>query len=219
MIRNISRCTIVALTVFVGSSSANAEIVTYLVEFAQSGNVALGSTVDWTVTATVSDSDAGNFGIRTAAVDLMNNQADVMSAGTIAAPFADYQLPNGGTGGAGTLTNLGAGMITYVAPTLEGADGDLGPHVLATGSYTVNTLGVHTLTTALSANTNFYFNGPANGSFAAFDSVVVGSSDSVTVVAAAAVPEPASMLLVSTFLGSIVVVGRRRRRRATAPIE
>ncbi len=217
MIRHTLRCTIVGLTVCLGSSSAHAEIVQYLVEFAQSGTVALGSTLDWTVSAVVTDSTAGNFGIRTAAVDLSNDTGETMSAGTIGAPFADYQFPQGGVGGAGTLTGLGAAMITYSAAPLELVDpangGSLGPVVLATGSYQVNTLGLHTLSTVLSASNSNYFTAASTAAIANYDSVLFGS-DSV-MVAMANVPEPASMMLVSTFLGSIVVLGRRRRQSHT----
>jgi len=219
-----------ALCLFTCGPKADAEIIQYLVEFAQSGDVLVGSTVDWTLSVLVSDSTAlTNFGIQTATVDLHNSTGEDMSPGTVAAPFSDYivlpsppMIGTPGAMGSGDLTDLSAALLFYNPAAVEGADDNLGPIVLATGSYQVDTLGMHTLSTRQAVTDSFYYT-DALGSTAVYSDVIDGVNDmaagsiaSVNVVAAM-VPEPGSMLLASTLLvPGVIGVRRRRQRKAEA---
>jgi hypothetical protein len=60
--RLTSRVAAVLALLFCGTT-AKAEIITYFAEFAQSGDVLLGSTLDWSVFAQISDSSTSNRGI------------------------------------------------------------------------------------------------------------------------------------------------------------
>jgi hypothetical protein len=210
-----------AMCVVACGAKAEAITIQYLVDFAQSGDVMVGSTLDWTITAVVSDAGnvpmgAVNGGTRTAAVNLLNSTGEVMSAGTIQPNYAFYGFAVGGVPGApGELNDIGASMIFFNGAVVQGENGDLGPHVLATGSYVVNTLGMHTLSTTMALSNSFYFTAADGSTFATYDTQLFGS-DSVNVVAMAAVPEPASMMLASTLIVPGVIGVRRRRRQRAA---
>lgn len=82
--------------------------------------------------------------------------------------------------------------------------GNLGPIQLATGSYQVNTAGLHTLSTLMSASDSIYYTGPGNAQFANFDGVLFDSA-SITVT-----PEPASLAMMGIAVCGAWSIRRRR---------
>jgi hypothetical protein len=220
--RLTSRVTAVLALLFCGTT-AKAEIITYFAEFAQSGDVLLGSTLDWSLYAQISDSDSENLGIESAAVDLLNSTGETMTPGTIGSAFDGYNTTSGGTPMAlGRLTNIHA-VDPATLGVAVGKDpsngGSLGPILLANGSYQVNTLGLHTLETVFSGFTlpSQYISG-SDDVFPVFNynQRLLGPGDSVNVVAGVGTPEPASLAMMSLLAGPGIVVALRRRRKAAA---
>ncbi len=215
------------LMLAVTATSAQAEIVTYTVEFQDSmgnsldGPVTVGTEVFWAITATVSDSDAGNFGIAAASVDLQDDMGETLNPGTVQTgvgeDFEGYTFPSGGAFVGGTLQ----GISTFTSPqgaTTVGVDhdngGNLDPLVLATGSYTVTTVGLHTLSTLnTSGGISRYYTaaGQTLGSSTAFETVNFGS-DTLQVVP---VPEPPTLAMMG--LACLGAWGTRRRKPSLQP--
>lgn len=190
-------------------------VITYNVEIVQSGPVPIGATIDWRITATVSEVNGGpsvgtNNGIAAAVIDLQDLTGDMLNPGTIQTAsgqdFQGYQLSDGGFWNGVTLQNIGAFQFDPNAMTV-GETGDLGPHLLAVGSYVVTTPGLHTLTTVLSASNSQYWsdlNQPATPT--PFDQVLTGS-DTIFVT-----PEPPSLALMGVVACGAWLTRRRRSR-------
>ena len=211
-----------AMCVVACGAKSEAITITYLVDIAQSGDVVVGSTLDWTLSYVIENPAdpmiEPNFGVRTASVDLFNSTGEAMAPGAISFPFS-FAFSNPGNVVAGGLEEIGYSLIQYNAGLIAGEAGNLGPIVFATGSYVVNTLGMHTLSVDPAASLSQYYFAPNDADFLPYDAVITnapGSSDSVNVVAMAGVPEPASMLLASTLVVPGVIGVRRRRRQRAA---
>lgn len=194
--------------------NANADVnISYSVDILESGPVTAGSVINWTIYTTVTSSDSTNFGIATPAIDLQDSFLEILNPGAVNGDFtaaAGYFLPSGGLYNAGTneLENIGVTSFNQSATSLGQDNGSLGPFVLATGSYTVNRVGVHTLSTVSSASFSRYYtaaNQPL-GSSSVYDNVLFGS-DSILVTA---IPEPGSGIILLS-LGLICLAKRRRR--------
>ena len=213
-----------AMCVMTCGATAEATTITYLVEFAQSGNVAVGSTLDWTLSYVVSDVTTANLGVRQAIVDLRNetvpsmgaNVSETMTPANFIVPFS-FAFTSPGTVEADGLREVGYTVVSYNPGLIAGEDGNLGPHAFATGSYTVTTAGVHTLSLSEAIPSSNYFTAATNTDFRNYDTIITTSSATVTVVPVG-VPEPGSMMLASTLLFPGVMAVRRRRRKRTADL-
>lgn len=190
-------------------------IIDYSVDIVESGPVMAGTVINWNIFVTVTTSDATNFGIATAAIDLQDSFLETLDPGTVdgAFPAAGYFLTSGGAYNAGTnkLENIGASSVNQSVNSF-GQDGNsLGPFVLATGSYAVNQVGLHSLSTVSSASLSRYYTaaGQALGDSSVYDNVTFGS-DSILVTA---VPEPGSGIIL--FALGLFGLAKRRRRQLT----
>lgn len=202
-----------AVVLFTISQAARADnVINYSVEIVEDGPVAAGSVINWNISATVATSDATNFGIAIAAIDLQDSFFETLNPGAIDDTFlsAGYGFPRGGDFNETTnkLENIGTFQDPQSGTTLGGDPsngGSLGPFVLASGSYTVNVVGLHTLSTVPSASLSRFFTaaGQTLGDSSVYDDVTFGS-DTILVV-----PEPGSGIV----LLSLGLIGLIRRRK------
>ncbi len=211
-------CVLLGLAVRI--PTAQAELVTYDVNIIESGPVTVGSTINWEVFATISESTANNFGIATASVTLKDSFGSTLTPSTVGSSFSGYTFSSGGTFDApsGELRFIGAFALNQ-GPSTVGADpangGTLGPFLLATGSYAVNQVGLNTLSAIFDPNLddNTFFTAAGQENALASDFTVVLGSDTI-MVNANAVPEPSSLAMLG--LGACAAWGFRRRRRKNA---
>ncbi|MBX3436211.1 MAG: PEP-CTERM sorting domain-containing protein [Planctomycetaceae bacterium] len=189
-------------------------VITYDVNILETGPVAIGSTINWEIYATVSGTAniGSNFGIQTASVNLQDSLGETLNPGVVQTgagqDFAGYPLSNPGTFVGGTLQNIGVFDFGAPGAHTRGETGDLGPFLLATGSYTVTQMGLHTLSAVTSASISRYYS-TVGGTATPYDVVVNGSAS------IQAVPEPASLAMMGLAACGAFGVQIRRRRKST----
>ncbi len=200
-----------AILLIAAVSQAHGDLVTIMVEV-DAPIFSAGDSVDWRILATVSNVSNDNFGIATLAVNLNDSRNDVLSPATaIGAPFSDYFTFNGQFEvSTSTLLEITASLSSQNSSLVEGIspaidpNSNLGPLLLASGSY-MPTIGSHELTaSAGSANLFFTAAGQLNGAGTRdFDMAFQSANFNVS-----AVPEPSSLMMFSV---GVVVMMRRRR--------
>ena len=200
-----------AILLIAAVSQAHGDLVTIMVEV-DAPIFSAGDSVDWRILATVSNVSNDNFGIATLAVNLNDSRNDVLSPATaIGAPFSDYFTFNGQFEvSTSTLLEITASLSSQNSSLVEGIspaidpNSNLGPLLLASGSYRP-TIGSHELAaSAGSANLFFTAAGQLNGAGTRDFDLAFQPANFVV----SAVPEPSSLMMFSV---GVVVMMRRRR--------
>lgn len=198
--------TVILLLCAFGTSAAQAALVLeYVVDIVEPGPVALGSTINWQLSASVSGTpdSGGNFGIAALSVNLSDSLSETLSPGTISPAFSGYDLDSGGTFLAPDLRFIGALQDQQGASTV--GVNTTGTFLLATGSYVVTTPGIHTLQASEppGVDSSYYFTAALQNDFNASEyGQITFGSDTVT-----AIPEPSGVLMI----GLVVAAGLSRR--------
>ena len=162
----------------------------------------IGETVNWTL-AVMSSADAQNTGILGLSVGLDESTAETLVGGTIDGDFAGYDIKNPGAAAGASITD-----ISVVEPFLPSPDLVTGG-TLATGTYDVTVLGVHSLTASIAF--------PADSSYVNQSLVptlydqIIGDTTEFTVVPEI-IPEPSTFILTAIGLFGLGVFGRRCTR-------
>ncbi len=199
-------------------STATAGIVTFEITVDQS-EVTLGHAVNWNLFATISNSTSSNWGISTVAANIFDSRNELLNAGTVSGPFASYSFTSGGTFDPTSSKLLEITAVQFnqnsstsqaIDPSNSSTNNNLGPLLLASGSYVPLQLGTHTLSTEPgSANSFFTAQGQTIGSGGTHNAS--GPHGSVNFVVA--VPEPTNAV---ALLIASAVTSRLRRRRMRA---
>lgn len=165
-------------------------------------------TVSWTLSAqTTTTGGSTNAGIAGLEIDLTESPGETMNDGTIDAQWAaaGYQVADGGTASGSKVEGISV-VLLPLSGTETPLGGDDSKKVVATGSFTANTLGSHTLSSSTPFLTDqAYFSAAALTSTANFDSVTNGSAMYEVV------PEPAGIIAI--LAGLSVVLGLWDARR------
>lgn len=197
--KKLTLCIAALLVTFVGVSHSYAQTLTFDLT---ANDTVVGGTVNWSLTATVTDF-SDNFGINTISADL-DSSVDTLTAASVVG-FSGYANRTGGSPAGGDLFDIGAILFQQDSNVVLGASGNLGPHLLASGSFTATTQGSHTLTASAGSLNNYFTEaGQAN----ALGGVFTVNDGSVRYTVSA-VPEPGSFAV----LGVVALLGFTRRRR------
>lgn len=193
------------------ASVARGDIITWMIEVDQSEYL-LGETVTWTASLNATELSVSDFGLATAQASLTESATETLSTATPLIAGGYLVLP--GTAGAGSLAGFGPAFFgTDAAGAIESSEDAVFTPV-ATGTFTANVLGPHTLTLTPDPGTSRFFSSetgiPAPAT-TPYDSVA-GDFTNFN-VSAAAVPEPSSLVFMSIAAIGVGGAGWRRRRR------
>ncbi len=185
------------------SKSVQADIINFVVDI-QPTEVEAGQSVEWRLFATVSQQSPNNWGISNLSVNLSDSLGESLAPASVGSPFANYTFFAGAFDSSNKkLTEIAATLIQQnnstaqaIHPNNSMTNTNLGPLLLATGSYVPTTTGLHTLAVeAGSLNSFFTASSQFLGNGQGF--TVAVQSDSFTVTA---VPETSCLPMVVTSL-------------------
>jgi len=178
--------------------------------------VAVGDDVSWSIEITVSDTASNNFGIATVSANLIDSFGDELSAGIVGDEFRDYGFTSGGDFDPTSrqLLEISAALFQQDSSKAEAIDSrikpdtNLGPLLLARGTYVATTVGAHMLSPSAGATNNFFTaeNQTTGNGTVDFDVFLETASFNVV-----AVPEPGTAGL--GLIGLVCLALRRHRSK------